>query len=275
MKKVKIYITYYSYVQYMEYQIKSFNKFIEDEFEVIILNNSPDPEMWNHINKAGKDLGIKVIDVPGKVSSTANESHAHALLWSYSNIVKNDNEISVYMDSDIFFYDYFNFNEYLEGYEIAGHMQSKVHNIHPGKPAVYFWPGLLMLDMSMLPDKDQINLNCGCIDGIHVDVGGYMWHYLKSHPGVKYRQIHSSNQICKRNNNMDFFPREVHKIYNEDFIVTRLSRCMIHAGAGCNWNNQANRYMKDKIKFIFKVIDDSINEKIDWSSVRPVERREE
>ena len=54
-------------------------------------------------------------------------------------------------------------------------------------------------------------------------------HNMKNLNNLKYREIPSSDQICGRNKNLDCLPETVHEKYDGNFLITRVSKSMIHA----------------------------------------------
>ena len=116
-------------------------------------------------------------------------------------------------------------------------------------PLTYVWPGLVFIDFHKMPGKNEVDWNCASIvrtiDGkkvrYNLDTGG-RWHlYFEKYPDVKLRDI--SEPPTKGGRELPYGKL----MYDGHFL---------HYGCGTNWNGSTHRYIEEKNKFVFGVIDD-------------------
>ena len=82
------------------------------------------------------------------------------------------------LDSDLFMVRPASLKEYMEDYAIIAVVKG-TNGIKGGKvqEISYLWPGLMIFNMPILPDKKTINVNCGTVHGGITDAGGFTHYY--------------------------------------------------------------------------------------------------
>src|SRR6185437_2029527 len=163
-------------------------------------------------------------------------------------------------DSDMFLVQPFSIKDFLGGYEMAGIPQGYSKN----KIEIqYLWIGISFLDMARLPEKELINFNCGLIEGVPVDAGGYTYHYIQKHPELRLRlfgALHSDNIFCSAcrlspplsNHNRDFYPQglddeQINLLRSGSFNVEFICNgAFFHYRGGTNWDHQTNAFHEKK-----------------------------
>ena len=141
-----------------------------------------------------------------------------SIQYLYNYFFNEKDIILVILDSDMFFIDYIDFNDYLK-YDICfiPHSRSGTNNYI----ADYMWIGVIIFNNSKLNTYDKINFDCGRVNDVPVDAGGHSHFWLN-----KYKNNLSILYI-----NVDYGP-----IFNENYITTYI-------------DNYLYTYLKEVIEF--------------------------
>lgn len=201
-EKVLIITSAYNRPDFIEIQHKTFEKFLKDEYEFVVFNDAREADLKSSIESMCLKLGIRCINIPQAIHSqpylyrlplenfnAPSVRNANVVQYALNNLGFSHDGIVAIIDSDMFLVKEFSIVDFLNGYQIAGVPQG----------IGYLWIGIAFLDMKNLPEKTSINFNCGKINTIPVDAGGYTYFYLKNHPEVSVRYFaptHSSNLSC-------------------------------------------------------------------------------
>ncbi len=133
-------------------------------------------------------LNLSCIDMPQYLHSSQRPSARNAAIVNYSldTLGFDYDGIVVLLDSDMFLVKEFSVKEYMEGYLIRGHPQSR-----SDKNTVidYFWVGIVFFDMSNLPNKRAIDFSDGLVNGVHTDTGGCTHYYLSQNRDVELGEV--------------------------------------------------------------------------------------
>lgn len=287
--KVVIFTYSYNRPDFIELQHKTFKKFLQDEYQFVVFNDARDPHLYKKIKETCKKLNIKCIKIP-------QEIHARPYLQrgpgeSYDNpSVRNCNvvqysldhygfyhdDIVVLLDSDMFLVKPFSIKQFMQNYDVAALPQSQ------GTEIRYLWIGLVFLNMATMPNKTTINFNCGKINDLHVDTGGYTHYYLQSNPTAR---VHDMNlmytetlacDVCCQEKNISacthntlvlqqrqcnpsfikFLQSGPSTGYHPYYMELLLDQTFLHYRSATNWNGKAQEYHRQKTK----ILTDFINE---------------
>ncbi len=290
-EKILIITSAYNRPDFIEIQHKTFQKFLHDEYEFIVFNDARDSSMQNAIHSTCEKLGITCVDIPQEIHdlpylerSPGEDFHAPAV--RNANVVQyalqhsgyNHDGIVAIVDSDMFLVRPFSIQNYLDGYALGGVPQSKdgQHaHIH------YLWIGLAFLDMRNLPEKELINFNCGRIDEVGVDAGGYTHYYLQKYPYTKIREFfsfHTSTVTCAkciRNNNQNLCKHngaDFQRYGLDDQLIKELQSGLgnveffidgvfFHYRGGSNWDRKKDEYHKKKTASFNRYLERILNAK--------------
>ncbi len=197
----KVLIITYSCNQpaYIEMQHKTFQRFLQDEnYEFVVFNDARTSDMENRINAMCRQCGVRVFKVPqdihtraylprlpGDDFNAANIRHVNCIQYSLNAIGYDHDDILFIVDSDMFLIRPFSITEYMHDKDIAAYIK------RTGGDACYLWPGLCFLNMGKLPDKRSLNFNCGKVNNILADSGGWTNFYLTNHPDLRVFRINS------------------------------------------------------------------------------------
>lgn len=247
--KVTIYAHYFSNPEFIEFQDEGFKKFLEDEYEYIIYDDSSKPEVSDAIFSECVKRGIKYIKIPKWVftkpylpcpphGGLTNPSVqcANVLQYVYETYIKNSSGLNMLIDNDMFLINPLHIEKYMEGYSLAGQPQRRMNE---NTIIDYLLPALLIFNVDTMPNKDDFNVNLGFIDDINTDTGGFIHYYLKNNPYLKLRNI---NWHYPSSGVEDPAFRFVDKTWNMHFL---LDKKFLHFVAGSNWNNK--EYYTEKL----------------------------
>lgn len=185
----------YNKAEFIEMQHRMLQKFFLDAYEFVVFSDAREEPHISEIRDTCARLGIRHISIPqeihnqpyldrfvGEDRNAPAVRNSNAVQYSLNTLGYDHEDIVMLLDSDLFLVKPFSAREYLKGFDLAGLSQSRAH-------IEYLWIGMVFLDMRTLPNRRTINFNCGRIDGVGVDAGGYSYHYLKNNPGVSRQSI--------------------------------------------------------------------------------------
>ena len=238
---------------FIEIQDKTFKKFLKDDYTFVVFNDAPQEEVSNQIIETCNRLNLRCIRIPQAIHNAPylerwpGEDYNHpsvrcsnAVQFSLNNVGFDHDGIVMIIDSDMFLVKEFSIQNFLDGFDIAGVLQSRQH-------IEYIWIGLVLLNMQTLPDKKTINVNCGKVDGIGVDAGGQTYHYLKNHPNIMKNPMdihyYPSDFIVSETTHENVKFLFAHDCHNFEFL---LNNSFFHYRGGSNWNNQSPEYHEKK-----------------------------
>ena len=215
--KVRILTFHYNRPDFLEYQMKAFQKFLLDDYEVIVFNDAPDarnerairsfcekrgivcvrfePE-WHWSDPLNDEL-IRKVDTQEKnsyflfpwkegrldraaVSSQCSIRHSHVIQYALDHYGYDHDDIVVIMDADVFPIKPISIRELLTDVPLAG-----IEGGFNGHP--YLWVPFIAFDPRRLPDVRELRFHVDLIDGVLFDTGSHSFHYLQDHPEVKVR----------------------------------------------------------------------------------------
>lgn len=286
--KVLIFTYAFNRPDFIEYQYKTFNHFIRDEYEFVVFNDANNNDMAHRIEEMCRKYSIKHVRIPQYIHDKPylfrlpRESYhapavrnANVVMYSLDIMGFNHDDILVLLDSDIFITKPVSFRNLLSDCDIFGLPQSKKdeHLVE------YLWIGFCCLNMKNLPNIHTLNFNCGEVAGLRVDAGGYTYYYLKNNPSVKVKwtnhfyphliacDLCSSKGIndCEHRIDMFYNCKFDLKKHQVDFMVNIKDveffndLTFLHYRCGSNWNNQTTEFIAKKTNelntFIQKLLD--------------------
>jgi len=197
--KILIITHNYNRPEFINIQLRSFNKFLKDDFDYIVFNDAVDKNMINKINCECNILGVRCIKVDqekrpvaptvGNKVVWASIRHAQVLRYSMDVLAAEYDDIVVFIDNDMFLLKEFSIRTFLGDADIAGLKQKR-------GDFEYIWPNLLILNIPHLPHKDTLQFFPLVIDNVVLDTGGSLYSYLASNPTVKVLYFPQENRFC-------------------------------------------------------------------------------
>ena len=258
---IKIFVPSCKNADFIGLQAESIRAQLIDDFEILVLNDGLNDELSREISDACKDAHVTCIDVPKDlIHSSASVAHCAVVQWAYDNIILKEcmDDIVVIMDSDMFMVRQFSFNEFVSGFSMSGLPQAR-------GPIKYYFTGLLVLNMPMMPSPSRLNQFCGIVRGHNVDAGGMLWYYINENPGIKIRDMEHTSHIHSSNNNLHVLSDDVRSRYNEDYRVEILQSSFLHYGGASTRNDPITQ--KEKREFLFWLVEDAGLGKIEMPEI--------
>lgn len=281
---IKVISTHLADHRFVIYQKKLLDKFMKNEYELIIFDDSQNPN--NHFNMvsdsftgdlptemeiACRDLEIKRIPVPPSIHINPAEIHhgtnflpndpagwcansvQYSVNWCFSNL--DDDDIVFSIDGDMFPISPMDLSGFLEDYDLCGVPQVR-DDIN------YLWNGIFSFRVGKINrDLFQWGLLPGC------DVGGRMKYYLDENPRYKkiyhlpsmtwnYDRIKNTelmNYLIPEKIKMftDKDPRNVRSGDEELFFSEIYQPGFFHYRASGNWDNYNKHEERKSILFQF------------------------
>ncbi len=279
-EKVLLITSAYNRPDFIEIQCKTFQKFLQDDYEFVVFNDASQRKLKKSIEEMCRKLGVRCVNIPqhihdqpylkrepGEKFHAPGVRNANVVQYALRNLGFSHDGIVAIIDSDMFLVKDFSIKKYLNEYQIAG--------VPQGKEVQYLWIGIAFLNMSILPEKTTINFNCGKIKGVPVDAGGYTHHYLKSHPECKVRHfapLHTPSLSCSEclkiheyhacTHNRDLLERSgfdenqitaLHSgLQNVEFFI---NGTFLHYRSGTNWDHKSAAYHELKTSLFNRYIE--------------------
>jgi len=288
--------------RFVYYQKKLLDKFIADPFEFIVFDDSGnsrntyakniDPSKYGlgkSISEICNDLGVTRVNVPPTVHENPSSVHpyrnqvidhpgewcANSLQYAINYCKENysESDIIVNIDSDMFPVIPLDINEYLGEFNLSGSPQI-VKNESSNTSIEYIWNGLFFFrpknidwalfywDTCDISDDLKITTR---FSGIHTDVGGLMFFYLRKYPEYKKNHHLCSGAWSEKDSlsigieiprvlleSLDKDPRNNNGLYYSEFYPPGF----LHYRAGGNWDLYKDH--EKRKENLFKALDELI-----------------
>lgn len=173
MKKLKIYSFPDKNPEYLQLQIDSYRKNMEDPYtELIIVNAST--EHRDEVNKICSDNNINCIEYTGENNGFLTY-YVDQLSWFRDNIQSKISDYILLIHSDMFFIDRMDYRKLMEDKRIVINPQyRKTHSLY------YMWDGVLLFDSEYFNSNDLTRLFIwDSVKGVS-DMGGKTCDLLKT-----------------------------------------------------------------------------------------------
>lgn len=228
--------------EFIKLQHYSLNKFFNSEYDYIIFNDAKtyadktnffDNNLKQKINETCLNLNIKCVEIPQEIHSDRTLIFKNTLYpktfdigtrcsdtlqYAYNYAISLEGYDYLFiLDSDMFFINHFNINEYINNYQICGIFQS-------GGSIIYLWSAISIFNLKKCINLNQLNWECGKIDNNSVDVGGNTYYYIRDY-----------NPLIKPITNSHYsYADSVLKINDEKLKLLLLEICNISPTKSCN-----------------------------------------
>lgn len=253
----------YNRPDFIELQHRCFQKFLEDDYEMIVFNDAPPGPMHDALTAKCKEFDITCIPIPqwihdkphpveawNKWFCVGSKRHTEGLKYFWEKIGYDFNGIVALFDSDLFLIRPFSIKNALKDYEIASAIRDE-----KGMP--YLWPGLSFVKVNKLPNKQELVYDCGEINNEIVDSGGYTYFYLKNNPNVRLNVLDNylTCTMLKKENTKNAALREMNIPKDEWNFIRKMANyeiqllhenTFIHYGRASNYLQKKEDYMRLK-----------------------------
>lgn len=230
---------------FIELQSKTMKKFIKDDFCLRVFDNSSSPQLSTEIHHACEKNKIEVLQTE-KNHRTPNHACWVPINHCLRNHLKDDNDVTVIIDSDIFMINDFSFLDYIKDYDIAG-----VYQQRKNLEIEYIWNALVVINNKQIFNK-KLLIDFEPIQPNVTDVGGKTSSLVKD-PNVKVRWTNHTADISCSESSKIFSEFDYHPSYG--FQI--LEKSFLHYYRGSNWDGQAQVYHSKKTSCLQKILDAS------------------
>ena len=284
--KTIVFTTGFNRPDFIELQYRLFDKFLNDDYEYIVVNDANTPATKSSIENKCLELKIACINVPQEIHSkpylprnpgdnynNPNVRHCNSVQWAWDNYFsKHDGPIMV-IDSDMFPIRPLSVKNLLGDHHFAGIHWGTTDSVS-GKPYDYLWLALILFNNEILPEKDTIRFNCGKLPNTNAicDSGGWTSLYLNKFKDIiKIRELsylqghqfycpyryaspeaqnfsHISNEtIIETLTKRGFTENEIRLALNKPYTIELIGdNNFVHYRAGTNYENYSESFISEK-----------------------------
>lgn len=206
----------------------SLKRFLSEEHRLVIINDGQG-KVADEIKDVSNGLDLMCDSVYLPRRDTANYAHARSVQYTYERWVKNDLDISVIMDGDIFLMQEFSISRWMDTAQLCGPRQNREHVVYP-------WAGLLFLNMATMPDRDKLSFWPDKVDGVSCDNGGHAHEFIQSHPDLRVKWIPQGG------------------VLGDPFGMELFAGAFLHYGGATNWRCDSAEYHHNKTKSLKELL---------------------
>ncbi len=256
--KVILFAHYFGQPEFVKYQHLLFKKNLLDDYNLVIVEDSNNPQISEEIKNECEKYGIEYLHIPRSVFekpklpildayvgfSSPSFECAVATQYIYDNYIVDSSDICFILDNDIFLLSPFSIHQYLEEKSFA-----YVKDIRGSDSNLIFYmlPNFAIFNPAQMTNKDQLNFNLGMIGQHRTDSGGYTYYYLRDHVAdgkeMAIYHLHSTSSKFKTLFE-SVCPLLFHsKSWGSYYLIEK--DLFLHIRMGSNWSNDT-RYPQMK-----------------------------
>ena len=241
----------------LETQLASFQKYLREDFEFIVVGNedmspdSPDLLLAKQVREKCAELGIRTIktmwdtEIENAWQKNASlheylfgnerrfrrgkggDMFNYTLQWVWQRLMAREKGPVAFIHTDIFLVEPIKLTDYLVDQPLCCVVQSEPNTNHPEKPRLYhFWEALLLADPKRLPQPETMCWFPARVEGTWMDTGASTYHYWQAHPDLKMYDIPQYG--CIDDPDVDFHPARYQWFHLGDKKV-------LHYQSGSKW----------------------------------------
>jgi len=288
--KTLVFTTGFNRPDFIELQDRLFRKFLEDDYEYIVVNDANTPNTKSAIENKCSELKIRCINVPQEIHNqpylprnpgdnyhNPNVRHCNSVQWAWDNFFSKHNGPVMLIDSDMFPIRPLSVKNILGDHHFAAIHWSTSDTVN-GKPYSYLWLALILFNNEILPEKESIRFNCGKLPNTNAicDSGGWTSLYLNKFKDIiKVREFpylqghqfycpyryaseeaqnfsHISNEMIIANlTARGFSENEIQLALQKPYTIELIGENnFIHYRAGTNYENYSANFLSKKDKIL-------------------------
>ena len=225
--EVLIFTTAYNNSHLIELQIKSFKRFLKDDYKLILFNDADDPSHFQKIENECRRLNIHCENIPQDVVHKNSFKgilkywedafeldknnplrtmirQGQVLQYAYEKFGYMHNDILIIIDLDVFLFKLISIRELLEDNNALVAAAPNENLFFDHTPFRYtiasLWPNLIILNLKFLKNRHLINFNAGFIGSKFCDPGIFLYLYLFSQNNMRIvnQDRKTINDFCKQ-----------------------------------------------------------------------------
>ena len=213
--KIRLLTFHYNLPELIEIQVKTLNKFIEDDFELIVFNDAKDPNVEQKIHETCDKYNILCIryepewhlidPLNDKFNAWTSDPniyshigrfipdwpkshphlhvsvrHCHVLQYALDHFGYHHDDIVGVIDGDCFPIRPVNLRNLINDNHIAGIRKYVVED-----NLDYLWVVFTIFNPNTIPHKEDLNFQIDLINNKVHDTGSHTYHFLNDHPDVR------------------------------------------------------------------------------------------
>jgi hypothetical protein len=248
---------------FIELQVKSFKKYLQEDFSFTIFNNSKfdrmpeylgiedmcrkyeimtfdvlkDEDLIDRCNAL--EMSCRVFNNQGNYSNpNCAGCYACCFVWE-KHISKYQGGNVCLLHPDVFLDQPVTLSDYLKDTPLCFMPQTR-----PNLGGIHMHDAMVLADMSKLPDPETIFWWGSRVNGILTDIGGQTFFYLKAHPDLNPTLI--QQRFTEDDPTTEFHPSEYEVFSIADRPIA------LHYLRGSNWNYRSEIYHKQKTEWLKK-----------------------
>jgi hypothetical protein len=226
---IQIFTSVVNRPDFVSLQNKLFEKFLKDDYQFHIVDDSIDSEISNQFRSICLENKFSYYKKPERKNPmNPAQACADTVQWTYDNIILKNHldDIVFFCDSDLFLIDEFNIEEYMSNAIIAGLPQKRGE-------VTYMWNGIMFFNMPKITDLD-IDFSDGVVEGEMTDVGGHTYYYFKKN-NIEMKKTDEEFPLYPTHfGDIEIQNDEVTKGYNFEL---HLDGKFLHYRAATNWHS--------------------------------------
>ena len=223
--KVRILTFHYNQEDFIELQHRCLQRFMQDDYELIVLNDASTADNERRIREMCEKLGIFCVRFEQKwheidpfndqirtwirdpeirhlgwfedpkvvISNLPSVRHSHVIQYALEHYGYDHDDVVVIMDGDAFFIRELSIKELLKRCDIAGFVQFFDDQIS------YLWAPFIAFIPKNMPDIRDLKFTISFAENVLLDTGSYSWYYFSAHPQIKWNKIFLNNTDLLRN----------------------------------------------------------------------------
>lgn len=255
--------------EFIPWQYGTFKKFLKDEYEFVVFDDSPHEILETQTRTICDALGVTYIRVPQSIHDGRrwgpSQECADTIQHMLDTVGFEHPGLVLLIDSDMFLIRDFSVEKYLGNYQLASNPQGR----HGATQFVtYLLPNLVFFNMNEIPDRRNIDFGMGVIDGVYTDTGGYTHLYLSQHPDVKWLHTNVAYQMSEVPTflqpevveSLKANPKLWHLMTVQEFDYEFYADfTFLHFRAGSNWYQMEHSKMARKTLMLSEAIEELIH----------------
>ena len=230
--KIRILLFHYNCANFIELQCKLFKKFLKDDYEIIVLNDSPDSFNERTIERMCNKLQIRHVRFPQKLHNDSNLArdiinnwhddfplftattsfplihlknslygamgvrHCNVIRYALENFGYDFDGTVVLLEGDVFLIREFSIREYCKDYDIVGNFRV-INDLDTTSDMnyelEYLWPGVSFINFVHLQNKKSLIFDICYIKNFIADTGGSSFNYFQNNSSVKVKKHYTLN----------------------------------------------------------------------------------
>lgn len=255
----------------IELQLRSFRRYLWDDFELTVFNNAlldrrRDAE-YQSISDECRRLGVKHVSVERDLELAAycqrlenypiftginavsgvywgpNSAAQYADNWIWKHFISKEPGAIMLIHPDVFLVRPILLEDMLEKHDLWYIPQTR-----PGA-GEYMHDAVVVANMQRLPEPEKINWCAGKINGVAVDGGGQTHFYLKSHE-LDFGYINIDYPVLP---GRDAFPPPDYEMFRFGAEPE-----FLHYRTASNWNHMSDSYHREKTAWLKGILENGI-----------------